>query len=112
MPFQWFRRRDRDIPPDGTGQPTVARARGKESFVFHDLKTRDSYEKAMQIILNGEPRTAADGLSVEGLIKELGVDARKVAVERNLEIVPKSAFAATALAEGDRLEIVHFIGGG
>ena len=37
---------------------------------------------------------------------------RKVAVERNLEIVPKSAFAATALEDGDRLEIVHFIGGG
>jgi thiamine biosynthesis protein ThiS len=66
----------------------------------------------MQIVLNGETRTVAAGLSVSGLLAELGIDGRKVAVERNLEIVPKSAFAATALAEGDRLEIVHFIGGG
>ncbi len=66
----------------------------------------------MQIILNGEPRAVAAGLSVEGLLQELGIDTRKVAVERNLEIVPKSAFAATALQDGDRLEIVHFIGGG
>ena len=66
----------------------------------------------MQIILNGEPRAAAAGLSVEALLQELGIDMRKVAVEHNLEIVPKSAFAATALEDGDRLEIVHFIGGG
>ncbi len=66
----------------------------------------------MQIVLNGETRTVAAGLTVTGLLAELGIDARKVAVERNLEIVPKSVFAATALAEGDRLEIVHFIGGG
>jgi len=66
----------------------------------------------MQIILNGEPRGAAPGLSVGGLLKELGIDSRKVAVERNLEIVPKSAFATTVLGDGDRLEIVHFIGGG
>lgn len=66
----------------------------------------------MQIVLNGEPRAVAQGLTVTGLLTELGIDARKVAVERNLEIVPKSVFATTALAEGDRLEIVHFIGGG
>ncbi len=66
----------------------------------------------MQIILNGEVRAVAQGLSVSALLTELGIDTRKVAVERNLEIVPKSAFETTALAEGDRLEIVHFIGGG
>ena len=66
----------------------------------------------MQIILNGETRTVAQGLSVTGLLTGLGIDGRKVAVERNLEIVPKSAFETTALADGDRLEIVHFIGGG
>jgi thiamine biosynthesis protein ThiS len=73
---------------------------------------RDFFDKAMQIILNGEARAAEAGLSVEGLLRELGIDSRKVAVERNLEIVPKSAFATTALQDGDRLEIVHFIGGG
>jgi len=46
------------------------------------------------------------------LIAVLGLDARKVAVERNLAIVPRSLYAGTALAEGDRIEIVHFIGGG
>lgn len=66
----------------------------------------------MQVVLNGENRALAPGLSVAGLLTELGIDGRKVAVERNLEIVPKSAFATTQLADGDRLEIVHFIGGG
>ncbi len=66
----------------------------------------------MQIVLNGENRALAPGLSVAGLLKDLGIESRKVAVERNLEIVPKSAFETTLLADGDRLEIVHFIGGG
>ena len=46
------------------------------------------------------------------LLRAIGLDTRKVAVERNLEIVPRSTYDATALAPGDRLEIVHFIGGG
>ncbi len=66
----------------------------------------------MNIVLNGESRALAPGLSVAGLLKETGLDARKVAVERNLEIVPKSAFETTLLGDGDRIEIVHFIGGG
>ena len=49
---------------------------------------------------------------IAGLIVELGLDGRKVAVEKNLEIVPRSRHAATSLADGDRIEIVHFIGGG
>ncbi len=66
----------------------------------------------MRIMINGESRELAPGLTVAGLLQDLGIDTRKVAVERNLEIVPKSAFAATEVQEGDRLEIVHFIGGG
>jgi len=62
--------------------------------------------------LNGEPHSLPEPLSVAGLLAHLGVEARKVAVERNLEIVPRSRYAATWLASGDRLEIVHFIGGG
>ena len=66
----------------------------------------------MTLTLNGEPR-AFSGLSdVAGLVAALGLDARKVAVERNLEIVPRSAYGKTVLADGDRIEIVHFIGGG
>jgi thiamine biosynthesis protein ThiS len=67
---------------------------------------------AMQVTINGERRELAAGLSIAELLRELGIDGRKVAVERNLEIVPKSTFALTRLGEGDRLEIVHFIGGG
>ena len=63
----------------------------------------------MQITVNGEGRVFDGPLHVAGLLERLGLDARKVAIERNLEIVPKSAYAQTAIAEGDRLEIVHFI---
>jgi thiamine biosynthesis protein ThiS len=66
----------------------------------------------MQVTINGEHRDLAAGLTVADLLRDLGIDGRKVAVERNLEIVPKSAFGATQVADGDRLEIVHFIGGG
>lgn len=66
----------------------------------------------MNLILNGEQRSFSAASNVAALVEALGLDARKVAVERNLEIVPRSAYAATALADGDRIEIVHFIGGG
>ena len=66
----------------------------------------------MNITLNGDVRSVPGGLSVDGLLRHLGIEQRKVAVERNLEIVPKSAFQATQIADGDRLEIVAFIGGG
>ncbi len=64
------------------------------------------------ITLNGETRTLAAPLSVAGLLASIGLDTRKVAVERNEEIVPRSLYASTDLTTGDALEIVHFIGGG
>ncbi len=51
-------------------------------------------------------------MDLAGLVGSLGLDARKVAVELNLAIVPRSLYGRTPLAEGDRIEIVHFIGGG
>lgn len=66
----------------------------------------------MQLTVNGETRSLEGAQNVAALVAALGLDPRKVAVERNLEIVPKSAYGATALADGDRIEIVHFIGGG
>jgi thiazole synthase/sulfur carrier protein len=66
----------------------------------------------MKLTINGEERSFGKLLDLAGLVTELGLDARKVAVERNLEIVPRSAYGSTALADGDRIEIVHFIGGG
>jgi thiamine biosynthesis protein ThiS len=66
----------------------------------------------MTLTINGERRTFEQLADVAALVAALGLDPRKVAVEKNLEIVPRSAYQATALAEGDRIEIVHFIGGG
>lgn len=65
----------------------------------------------MRLQVNGEAREAR-ATTLAGLMAELGLDGRKVAVERNLVIVPKSLYAETTLTDGDRLEIVHFIGGG
>ncbi len=67
---------------------------------------------SVSIIVNGEPRTIDHGLSVWGFLQSLELDPKKVAVERNLEIVSKSLFQDTELVDGDKLEIVHFIGGG
>jgi len=67
---------------------------------------------ALRLSLNGEPREFTSPLTVEALLHQLSLDPRKVAVERNLEIVPRSTYGAVGLCEGDRLEIVHFIGGG
>jgi thiamine biosynthesis protein ThiS len=66
----------------------------------------------MQLTVNGETKRFEGVADVAGLVVSLGLDPRKVAVERNLEIVPRSAYGRTPLAEGDRIEIVHFIGGG
>ena len=66
----------------------------------------------IQITVNGEPRQEPAPVTLAELLERIGLDTRKVAVERNLEIVPRSTYAATRLATGDRLEIVHFIGGG
>ena len=66
----------------------------------------------MNIVLNGEEINIADNLNVMGLIELYELSASKVAVERNLEIVPKSAYVTTMLKENDKIEIVHFIGGG
>ncbi|MAK57535.1 MAG: thiamine biosynthesis protein ThiS [Rhizobiales bacterium] len=66
----------------------------------------------MNIVLNGEKINIADSLNVMGLIELYELPASKVAVERNLEIVPKSAYVTTMLKENDKVEIVHFIGGG
>ncbi|MDQ7986173.1 sulfur carrier protein ThiS [Pseudomonas sp. G34] len=66
----------------------------------------------MHIQLNGETLELPEGTSVADLIERLELSGRRVAVERNLDIVPRSQYASTALADGDRLEVVHAIGGG
>ena len=66
----------------------------------------------MRLVINGEARELDGAQDLAALVAGLGLDSRKVAVERNLEIVPRSLYAQTPLADGDRIEIVHFIGGG
>ena len=66
----------------------------------------------LSIQVNGEPRQVPAGLSVAALARQLGLDPAKVAVERNLEIVPRSTLAQVPVADGDRFEIVSFVGGG
>ena len=66
----------------------------------------------LRLTVNGESRSFLGVADVAALVAALGLDGRKVAVERNLEIVPKSLYGHTALADGDRIEIVSFVGGG
>ncbi|MBW3559548.1 MAG: sulfur carrier protein ThiS [Proteobacteria bacterium] len=66
----------------------------------------------MRLTINGEERRVPPVTTVTELVAALELDTRKVAVERNLEIVPRSLHAQTPVADGDRIEIVHFIGGG
>ena len=66
----------------------------------------------MRLTINGEDRNIENAANVAELLGELGIAATKVAVERNLEIVPKTAYGETQLCDGDKFEIVHFIGGG
>ncbi len=71
-----------------------------------------SFSVPMRVLINGEENEFAEPLTVSSLLQRLGIQAGKVAVERNLEIVPRSAYGEVNLDDGDRLEIVHFIGGG
>lgn len=66
----------------------------------------------MRIEINGEPREVPPDLTVLLLIESLGLSGKPVAVERNAAIVPRAAHGDTRLSEGDRLEVVQFVGGG
>ncbi len=80
-------------------------------FVFVQQIVPPGNEESVQIIVNGEERSIVDG-SVLSFLESIGIDPRRVAVELNLDIVAKDEYYATLLKEGDRLEIVHFVGGG
>jgi thiamine biosynthesis protein ThiS len=67
---------------------------------------------AMKLQINGEPRELASPLSLTALLEQLGMKADRVAVELNRGIVPREQWAQTSLGDGDRLEIVQFVGGG
>jgi thiamine biosynthesis protein ThiS len=71
-----------------------------------------SLEMAITISVNGETRSAKPGASVSDLLREMGLDSGRVAIERNLEILPRPQWAQTLIANDDRYEIVQFVGGG
>ena len=66
----------------------------------------------MKIQLNGEPHELPDGCTAEQLVNEMGLSGRRLAMEVNREIVPRSEYAGKVLHEGDQVEVVHAIGGG
>jgi thiamine biosynthesis protein ThiS len=66
----------------------------------------------LQITLNGDAHEVAGPLTVTELLAQLNIDARRVAVEHNLVVLKRDAFAATTVREGDAIEIVNFVGGG
>ncbi len=66
----------------------------------------------MQIQLNGEAYSVEPSTTLADLVERLGLTGKRLAIELNLDIVPRSQFAQTRLTEGDRVEIVHAIGGG
>ena len=68
--------------------------------------------QSLGIRVNGEHRRVPSGISIIEMLNELGLDPQRVAVERNLEIVRRSAFGEVSVEDGDDFEIVHFVGGG
>ena len=66
----------------------------------------------LTVEVNGEPREVPPGLNVKQLVVHLGLTANRLAVERNLEILPRAQWETTPVAPGDRFEIVHLVGGG
>ena len=68
--------------------------------------------ESVTIHVNGEPREVPEGLNITQLVAHLGLTANRLAIERNLGIVPRGKWAATLVSGGDRFEIVHLVGGG
>ena len=71
-----------------------------------------SVDESLGIRVNGERRRVPGGVSIAAMLNGIGIDPAKVAVERNLAIVPRSSFGEIRVEDGDDFEIVHFVGGG
>ncbi len=69
-------------------------------------------QSTISITVNGEDRAARPGATVTDLLREMGLDSGRVAIERNLEILPRQRWTETTVEAGDRYEIVQFVGGG
>ena len=71
-----------------------------------------SVTESLSVQVNGEPCRVAAGATIADMLRQLGLDPARLAVERNLEIVPRSTLGEVQVADGDAFEIVHFVGGG
>ena len=69
-------------------------------------------QTSLTVRVNGEQRRIRGGASLSEMLKELGIDPLRVAVERNLEVVPRSTLGEVLVEDGDQYEVVHFVGGG
>ena len=69
-------------------------------------------QQCLKIRVNGEQRRVPGGISIAQMLGQLGLDPLRVAVERNLEVVPRASLAEVPVADGDNFEVVHFVGGG
>lgn len=98
----------RNRRPRGVSPHARARAAAIGSSAAPCYAARDVHA----ILVNGEPRAIEPGTTVLALLQQLALDPRHVAVERNLEIVPRTQWSETMIGDGDRLEVVTFVGGG
>lgn len=74
--------------------------------------TETDQKAAISISVNGQMHAVGAGISIARMLEAIGLNPRKVAVERNLEVVPRSTLSEVMVSDGDRFEIVHFVGGG
>lgn len=74
--------------------------------------TRAAGTSAISVRVNGEQREIARGATIAAMLREIGIDPQRVAVERNREVVPRSTMDKVEVGDGDTFEIVHFVGGG
>jgi thiazole synthase len=74
--------------------------------------TETSQKPAIFVSVNGESRSVAPGISIAAMLESIGLNPAKVAVERNLEVVPRPTLGEVRVGDGDQFEIVHFVGGG
>ena len=80
--------------------------------IRHHTETHVRIEVVIELVINGEPRRFPAPLTLSQLVESLDLAGKRIAIEKNGEIVPRSQHASTALASGDRLEIVVAVGGG
>ena len=83
---------------------------GKEMYTFSSQQSAISGQ--IKLIVNGNEKDVSEGATILGLLNELAIKPQGIAVELNLEIVPKSKFGETVLKNGDKIEIVRMAGGG